>query len=1104
MPNGPHHPAPPDPPPAAAVSHPDELRIAVAMRGGVSLAVWMGGACSEIVRLRNAARDGADPYSKLLDLLDYDTVTVDVISGSSAGGLNGALLALHLAYGMPFGERVRDLWLRVADLERLTRSPSAPHPPSLLKGDEGDGFYGELRDACRDLLTRVPADHRRARFIRLVLTATRLHARTLRVHQTIGEPLHASRARAYFRFQHRAVDGAEPVITDFPSGTAEPVADRLAYAARTTSSFPGAFAPARIWVADDPEADPHRRFAGQSSETGAGDDGIPTVELIDGGVLDNIPIAWAIRAIAAAPASRPVDRWLVYLQPIEPQAAPDAPTLDEPGKNQGKQRRVTRLVRLLLATLNRRMDSESLLDDDAELRQAATTAQRLRGLAASGIPPDPEAVLGDSRRIGTYRGLVGRAEGSRLAELMKDPGSVLGPDPLELPQHRPTVNPGVLSGLGDAPTVAELAAAGPLAPAGAEAAPPAPSDRPPEIPGVRSPFALARTVALLLDWVRAVEAYEQLPPKAAGELRDRLYSARLASELLVGLRDRMVLPHFDTADTAADLVDLVRRATWRLGETIGPDWRIPDSDSWPHWRDELFATAAQPLPDDVPDGWPAEPYGRFWAELADVGVRIGRALPVGVPGPPGFDLLRTTAGVSGDNGAEPAPEQLTAMHRALAAAELMLGPVRTDPFTEPSKVNFHAITASRANPIEERIFGEMLEPAQRADRKLSGNQLSNFAAFLSARWRHTDWSWGRLDAVPSLVQLTVQDGRRLNRYTDQELLEKLETLYCAGPPEQAGALAAEWAALGVSTGDVRSRFADIVVQRLQLGILRDELPLLQRLHSRGQDRDLPPRPDDLTDLPPAELSQATLMAEVGDEKLPGLLHRFHSRRTATRVGLVGWRAVQPGGTGFKAGLARAAFGLFKPLVLLPALAAIASPLASIAAAFGAWLLVAAVAHTWSSPVIQPVLAAGFALTGAIAAWRLRHAKGWTIAGWAAAGAGLVVVCGGFLVGYGANQLWDSAPLRYTAMVVGVLVALTPFWWLSASRAPGVRVLGLMLGGQLLVLAAIIGLTVWGAGLLGVLDPAGWWSGPPLGLVALYAVLTVPTVLLTWLFPKPPA
>ncbi|MGH3715909.1 MAG: patatin-like protein, partial [Micromonosporaceae bacterium] len=633
-----HQPEPvavPQPEPAVA-RQPEELRIAVAMRGGVSLAVWMGGACSEIVRLRNAARDGDDPYSRLLELLDYETVTVDVISGTSAGGLNGALLALNLAYGMPFGDRVRNLWLRVGDLERLTRSPSAGHPPSLLKGDEKNGFYGELAAACHELLNDAPADYRAAPFIRLVLTATRLHPRTLRVHQTLGEPLHASNARAYFRFQHRAVNGSSPILTDFPADQRASVTDRLAYAARTTSSFPGAFAPARIWVDDHPDSEPDRRYVGQSSETGAGDDGEPTVELIDGGVLDNIPIAWAIRAIAAAPASQPVDRWLVYLQPIEPQAAPPEPTLDETGTQQGMQRRVTRLVRLLLATLTRRMDSESLLDDAEELHQAAATAQRLRGLAAGGIPPDPDDVLDDDRRADAYRRLVGLAEGARLADLMQDPANLLGPDPLDLPRHRPRIDPDILTGLADATIVGDLALPGPgLAPEKSNS----------NLPGVRGPLALARTVALLLDWVRAAESYGQLPEQPAKQLRDTLYSARLATELLVGLRDRMALRHFDDPDveTAADLVELVRRATWRLADGFDAEWRIPDRTSWRAWKQRMDAIVAAPLTGDVPAGWPEQPYDRFWDELAALGVAVGQALRPDVKGPPGFDVLRTTA-----------------------------------------------------------------------------------------------------------------------------------------------------------------------------------------------------------------------------------------------------------------------------------------------------------------------------------------------------------------------------------------------------------------------------------------------------------------------------
>ncbi|MGH3715301.1 MAG: DUF3376 domain-containing protein, partial [Micromonosporaceae bacterium] len=458
-------------------------------------------------------------------------------------------------------------------------------------------------------------------------------------------------------------------------------------------------------------------------------------------------------------------------------------------------------------------------------------------------------------------------------------------------------------------------------------------------------------------------------------------------------------------------------------------------------------------------------------------------------------------------------ELLSPMRRALAAAELMLGPVRTDPFTEPSKVNFHAITASRVNPVERRIFGDLLNPEDRADRKLSGNQLSNFAAFLSARWRQTDWTWGRLDAVPSLVQLMVRDGLRLKKYTDDQLVEKVRDLYLSGPPELAPTLATEWEARQadserrVDAGTVRERFADAVADRLQLGILYDELPVLQKLESRGAAANLPPAKDAFTNLPAADLARADMIAKVGEEKLPGLLDRFHTRRAATRVGFVGWRAVQPGG-GWKARLAQLGFGLLKPLALLPVLAAVASPLASIAAAFGAWLLVAAVAGTWSHPLIQPILAAGFAITAGIAVWRLRLGKGWAIAAWAG-GAVALVVLGGVLVLSRTDQIWDSAAVRYAAVIIGLAAAVAPFWWLAVSGWRGVRTFTLIVVGQLVVLGVIVwldanGLPGWATRLLGdALTPSGWLSGPLLGLVALYAVLAIPTLALTWLFPPPP-
>ncbi len=69
-------------------NHPTELRLALVFNGGVSLAVWMAGVTHEIDRLRRAE----GPWRDLCRDANA-TVVVDIIAGTSAGGLNGTLLA---------------------------------------------------------------------------------------------------------------------------------------------------------------------------------------------------------------------------------------------------------------------------------------------------------------------------------------------------------------------------------------------------------------------------------------------------------------------------------------------------------------------------------------------------------------------------------------------------------------------------------------------------------------------------------------------------------------------------------------------------------------------------------------------------------------------------------------------------------------------------------------------------------------------------------------------------------------------------------------------------------------------------------------------------
>src|SRR5713101_4000266 len=90
-----------------------EARLGIVMYGGVSLAIYINGISQELFR----AVKGAGVYKLLKSLIDTDIV-VDIISGTSAGGINGLMLGFALANDKQFGE-TKTLWQEHGDLERL-------------------------------------------------------------------------------------------------------------------------------------------------------------------------------------------------------------------------------------------------------------------------------------------------------------------------------------------------------------------------------------------------------------------------------------------------------------------------------------------------------------------------------------------------------------------------------------------------------------------------------------------------------------------------------------------------------------------------------------------------------------------------------------------------------------------------------------------------------------------------------------------------------------------------------------------------------------------------------------------------------------------------
>src|SRR6185312_13656572 len=81
-----------------------EVRLGIVMYGGVSLAIYINGVANELFR----AVRGRGMYRLVKALTDSD-VAVDVLSGSSAGGINGLLLSYALCNNCEFRSTAK-LW----------------------------------------------------------------------------------------------------------------------------------------------------------------------------------------------------------------------------------------------------------------------------------------------------------------------------------------------------------------------------------------------------------------------------------------------------------------------------------------------------------------------------------------------------------------------------------------------------------------------------------------------------------------------------------------------------------------------------------------------------------------------------------------------------------------------------------------------------------------------------------------------------------------------------------------------------------------------------------------------------------------------------------
>ena len=380
----------------AAAEYAAEVRFGIVMYGGVSLAIYINGVTNEIFEMAcatpregvaidatdepftrsiyrrlswlvgnddlrrcyadaigdaRAAASGTDPADAwsdawiAADTTDYSRTrfAVDVVAGTSAGGINGIFLAKALANGERFAA-LKDLWINEGDISLLlndeksylgTQPAIAPRdakPTSLLNSDR---MYAKLHYALGQMkpLTGVvrrddvaDGDSPLVDEIDLYITTTDIKGSAVPL-RLFDKVVYERRYKQNYHFRYP--NGITP-----PSGNDFDAVNRsfLAFAARCTSSFPFAFEPmtlAALTRLDVAGAAPgvlrwNPFFPNLSQSEVAKGEHVHRA-FGDGGYLDNKPFSYVVDTLSRRFASVPLERKLVFVEP-----SPERLAIDEP------------------------------------------------------------------------------------------------------------------------------------------------------------------------------------------------------------------------------------------------------------------------------------------------------------------------------------------------------------------------------------------------------------------------------------------------------------------------------------------------------------------------------------------------------------------------------------------------------------------------------------------------------------------------------------------------------------------------------------------------------------------------------------------------------
>ena len=331
-----------------------EKRFAVVMYGGISLAIYINGVAQELFNLVKSTSEAAETeelsgtaavYKKIAKCLGTKFV-VDILSGTSAGGINAIHLAKALANNQDFSA-LKNLWVDEGDINvllndkksqkdtKLARRKKAHRSPaSILNGYR---MYEKLEESFNIMDERKGASMVDELDLFIPTTDLQGNVMSIRMANDVAEERQHRQVFHFKKLQNLSHDLIEPKgflkntidlsgykdllsTNDFQGKN-----ELLALAARCTSSFPMAFEPVRVIDLIDFESEKQVKDFFEELKLHLKklpEDNISesprkflSRAYADGGYLDNKPFSYAIDAMAARHADVPVDRKLIYIEP---------------------------------------------------------------------------------------------------------------------------------------------------------------------------------------------------------------------------------------------------------------------------------------------------------------------------------------------------------------------------------------------------------------------------------------------------------------------------------------------------------------------------------------------------------------------------------------------------------------------------------------------------------------------------------------------------------------------------------------------------------------------------------------------------------------------